>query len=119
MMTLSQLEALLKLKPDLKDQQNFVHTWLRKLHPGADDDWKRDAAKTEAFLERLLAYVRTLEPVHNSLKANVLYHKLAFDRSKGNYNKDLFLEYLKLPRRRITGPRPRPRATLPAASPST
>ncbi|CAN5442527.1 hypothetical protein BH11PLA2_BH11PLA2_15090 [soil metagenome] len=98
MMTLTQLEALLKLMPNLKDQQNFVHAWLRKLHPGADDDWKRDSAKTLAFLDRLLAYVRTLAPVHNSLKAHVLYHKLAFDRSKGLFNKELFLEYLALPR---------------------
>ena len=38
LMTLAQLEDLLKLKPELLNQTAFVTVYLPKLHPGADDD---------------------------------------------------------------------------------
>ena len=98
MMTQTQLEELLRLRPDLKDQGNYVWTRMQKLHPGHDEDWRRDPVKTEAYLERLLTYVRTLAPAHNALKAHVLYHRLAFDRTRGTYDRARFLEYLALPR---------------------
>jgi hypothetical protein len=98
MMTQAQLEELLTLRPELKDNRNYVNTRLAKLQPGADDNWRHDPAKTQAYLDRLLAYVRTLAPVHNSLKAHTIYQRLAFDRSRGTYNRDLFFEYLRLPR---------------------
>ena len=53
LMTLSQLEDLLKLKPELLNQTPFVTVYLPKLHPGADDDWKRDRTSTKAYLDRL------------------------------------------------------------------
>ena len=40
-----------------------------------------------------------LAPVHNALKAHVLYHRLAFDRAQGIHDKERFLAYLQLPRR--------------------
>ena len=97
-MTLTQLDDLLKIKPDVRNQVAFVQTYLTKLQPGADTDWRRDPAKTKAYLDRVLAFVRTLAPVHNSLKAHLLYHRLVLDRSQGMFDKALFLEYLKLPR---------------------
>ena len=39
-----------------------------------------------AYLDRLWAFVSTLEPVHNSLKAHVLYNRLVLDRSQGTYD---------------------------------
>src|SRR5439155_17012781 len=53
---------------------------------------------TRAYLDRLLAFARTLHPVHNPLKAHVLYHRLALDRAAGEYDRALLLEYLALPR---------------------
>jgi hypothetical protein len=98
-LTLAQMEELLKLRSAVLNQTAFVHTWLTKLQPNADEDWQHDSAKTQAYLHRLLGFVRRLAPVHNTLKAHVLYHQLVLDQSRGNLNKDLFLEYLKLPRR--------------------
>ncbi len=98
LMTLAQLDDLLKQRPKLLAETNFVNIYLTKLQPGADDDWRRDPAKTSAYLDRLLEFTRRLSPVFNSLKAHVLFHKLAFDRAHGKFDKVLFLEYLKLPR---------------------
>ena len=85
-MTHSQLDELLKLKPDLLNQSAFVNTYLTKLQPGADEDWKRDRKLTLAYLERLQKFADSLDPVHNPLKAHVLFHRLAFDRAQSEYN---------------------------------
>ena len=95
---LVQLEELLKLKADLLNQQNFVTTYLTKLQPGADEDWRHDQKLLEAFLNRLTAFANRLTPAHNTLKAHVLYHRLVLDQLRGQYDKDRLIEYLKLPR---------------------
>ncbi len=93
-----QLDELLKLKPDLRNQTHFVNAYLTKLHPPNDVDLNRDADAREAYLDRLWAFVKTLAPVHNSLKAHVLYHQLVHDRAKGVHDKDRFLAYIATPR---------------------
>ena len=97
-LTLAQLEELLGLKPDLLNQTAFVQTWLTKLQPGADEDWKHNRPQTLAYLERLQSFVSKLAPVENPIKAHVLYHRLAFDRAQGTYDRARFLAYLQLPR---------------------
>jgi len=94
----SQLDELLKLKPELLNQQPFVVAYLMKLQPGADLDWRHDKKELAAYLDRLMAFADRLDPVHNSLKAHILYHRLLLDRSQGVYNKERFLKYLALPR---------------------
>lgn len=98
-MTLTQLEDLLRLRPDLLNHSTFVQAWIIKLQPGADEDWRHDHNLTRAYLDRLLSFVMRLAPVHNPLKAHVLYHRLALDRAMGKFDRALFLEYLGLPRR--------------------
>jgi hypothetical protein len=97
-MTQAQLDELLKLRADLLNQAAFVQTYIAKLHPNADEDWRRVPALTQAYFERLWGFVSKLNASHNSLKSNVLYHWLVFDRSQGRYELARFLEYLKLPR---------------------
>lgn len=95
---LTQLEEALKLQPDLLNQQNFVVAYLTKLQPGDDEGWRHDPKLLEAYLNRLTVFANRLAPVHNSLKAHVLYHRLVLNQRRGQYNKDLLIEYLKLPR---------------------
>jgi hypothetical protein len=95
---LAQLEECLKLKPDLLNQTNFVNSYLPKLHPSDDVDWQHDAAANEAYLDRLWSFAQRLAPVHNSLKAHVLYHRLVLDRSRGIYDKQRLMTYIALPR---------------------
>src|SRR5262245_4656022 len=95
---LAQLEDLLKMKPELLTQQHFVVTYLLKLHPGPDEDWRHDPQALESYLDRLYTFAKRLVPAHNSLLGHVLYHRLVLDRFRGKYDKERFLEYLKLPR---------------------
>jgi hypothetical protein len=95
---LTQLEELLKARPELLNQQNFVNAYVAKLQPSPDEDWRHDKDILEAYLQRLQAFVDRLAPVHNSLKAHVLYQRLVLDRASGKYDKKKFLAYLKLPR---------------------
>ena len=94
-----QLEACLELKANLLNQTNFVNTYLSKLRPSSDVDWRNDPERYRAYLERLWPFVRRLAPVHNSLKAHVLYHRLVLDRSQGVYDKQRFMTYIRLPRK--------------------
>ncbi len=95
---LSQLNRCLKLMPKLLDNSSFIQTYLTKLRPGADANPKIDIREKQAYLDRLWDFVKRLAPAHNSLKAYILFRQLEFDLSQGENNKDLFLEYLKLPR---------------------
>jgi len=93
-----QMDEVLKRKADLIRDTNFVQQYIKKLQPNPDIDWQHDAKEKDAYLTRLLEFTRRLAPAHNSLKAHVLYHRLLTDRAAGKYDKDLFMEYLKLPR---------------------
>ena len=98
-MLLPQLDELAALHPALRNEKNFVNTYLAKLRPPDHVDWRHDSRAREAYLDRLWAFVEKLEPAHNSLKAHILHQRLAHDRASGLYDKGRFLEYLKLPRR--------------------
>ncbi len=95
---LSQLEECRRLMPELINDSTFIEAVVRKLQPSADVDWRHDRSEKEAYLGRLWKFVADLPPAHNSLKAHVLYHWLAHERSQGVYDKARFLSYLKLPR---------------------
>ena len=94
LLLLAQLDELLKLVPDLRNQQNFVNVYLTRLVPSDDVNWRQDPTALGAYLDRQWEFVATLAPAHNSLKAHVLYHQLLLDRSQGKYDQQKFLEYL-------------------------
>ena len=95
---LDQLLECRRLMPELGDQSYFVNQVLQRMQPGPDVDLEHDAAARERHLEALAAFTRTLSPVFNSLKAHVLYHRLAHDRAQGVFDDGRFREYLALPR---------------------
>ena len=97
-LTLAQLDDLLQKKPDLRNQTAFVNAYLSKLASEDEVDLETDAAARQAYFERVWAFVKTLEPAHNSLKANVLYGRLRHDQEMGIYDPVRFLDYVKLPR---------------------
>lgn len=94
-----QLDQCLQLDPTLIDNLNFVTTYLSKLRPRPDDDWRHNPKVRRAYLDRLWNFARDLPPVHNSIKASILYRRLEFDRSQGKYDTARFMAYIKLPRR--------------------
>jgi hypothetical protein len=54
---LAQLDEMLKLKPDLRNNANFVQVYVSKLAPSRDVDAQVDTAVREAYLDRLWAFV--------------------------------------------------------------
>jgi hypothetical protein len=95
---LSQLQECAVLMPKLRDQSAFVNIWLQRLSPSNDVNTAHNTAEKNAHLTRLWNFVRPLSATHNSLKAHILYQRLDFNRSQNDYDKDLFLQYIQLPR---------------------
>ena len=97
-LTIEQLEACQAKNRDLLNQSKFVNIYLSKLVPSADVAWRTNPGLKSRYLERLRNFVDRLGPVHNSLKAHVLYHQLLLDRSQNWRNLNNFERYLQLPR---------------------
>lgn len=97
-LTLAQMDELLQKKPDLRNHVTFVNAYLAKLAPADEIDLETDLTARQAYFERVWEFVKTLDPVHNSLKANVLYGRLLLDQKQGLYDEARFMEYVKLPR---------------------
>lgn len=98
LLLLNQLDDLAKQMPELLNNQNFINVYISRLQPNPDIDWKHDEKENLAHLERLWAFVSTLAPAYNSLKAHVLFERLSYDQKQGVYDKDRFMQYLKIPR---------------------
>lgn len=94
----SQLDECLRIMPELIDNSEFINTCLSKLAPDDDVDLRYDLTEKKAYLDRLWGYAKDLAPAHNSLKAHVLFQILDVNRRQGNYDHDLFMTYIRLPR---------------------
>ena len=97
-LTKPQLDQLLELDPKLLNSNIFIQNYLSRLAPSADLNPNEEPVEKSAWLNRQLLFVRSLPPSFNSLKANVLYHLLTHKRSLGEWDRELLLEYLALPR---------------------
>ncbi|MBU4460964.1 MAG: hypothetical protein KJ579_10380, partial [Verrucomicrobia bacterium] len=97
-LTLAQMDDLLQKSPVLRNQTAFVSAYLARLAPEDEAQLDTDAAAREAYYDRVWAFVKTLDPTHNSLKANTLYNRLRHDRKVGVLDRARFLEYIQLPR---------------------
>ena len=97
-LTKEQMDELAKLKPELKNYSTFVHNYLKRLRPASHINWEQNPENKGKYLDSLWSFVKDLKPSFNSLKANILLHKLNHGRSLDKYDEDLFIEYLKLPR---------------------
>ncbi|MCI5221987.1 MAG: hypothetical protein D3924_04785, partial [Candidatus Electrothrix sp. AR4] len=98
MLTIPQLEQCLKLEPELITQTNFINTYLSKLRPNNDVNWQTDKEEHAAYLQRLLDFTDRLPSAQNSLKANIIYNRLAFNLGQGLLDEALLLRYIQLPR---------------------
>ncbi len=108
-----QLEELAGLYPKLLGDESFVLTTLGKLRPGADVDLERDLVAKTQYLDRAWEFVAPLGSAFHSLKANLLHARLKHDLKSGEYDRERFLTYLKLPRPvHHVNPRYRERLTL-------
>ena len=95
---LAQLETLLAARPALLENRAFVETWLPRLAPPDGLDPDRDPAVRLAWLERLQTFADKLPPAFNTIKASVLFQRLAFDLKQNTPDAARLVAYLKLPR---------------------
>jgi hypothetical protein len=96
-LTLAQLAAVAALRPELAAHRGWVSAVIMRMRPPADVELALDARA--AYLEALWGFVAELPPVHNSLKAHVLWHLLDTARRRGApIDRERFLTYLALPR---------------------
>ena len=63
---LFQLDACRKLMPELSKNTKFINTYLGKLRPNDDINWRYDAKEERAYLDRLWALVGPLPPTQTS-----------------------------------------------------
>jgi len=97
-LTLKQLDELLANRPNLDGETDFVNIYLSKLRPSEDVNWVTDREQRREYLNRLKTFSSDLPATFNSLKANVLFQILQLNLKEENFDKELFLAYLKLPR---------------------
>lgn len=97
MLTLAQLEELGTRRPALLREEAYIAERITRI-PTPPGDFARDAATATAYYQQVWDFVKTLEPMHNSLKAGVLYNLLDHKRRVGPYDEELFRAYLALPR---------------------
>ncbi|MFT5471534.1 MAG: hypothetical protein ACI8UO_006669 [Verrucomicrobiales bacterium] len=97
-LTEAQLIEFAQKRPEVMRNENYIAERLIRMRPSDDVNWQFDPETKEAYLAEIWEFVTGLEPSLNSLKAHVLYHLLQTRRERGNYDRDLFLAYLMLPR---------------------
>jgi len=97
-LTRTELEAVRTAFPELGASESFVNAYLRCLRPNDDMDVGQQPEAWRRYLQSVDAYVDTLPPAFNSLKACVLFQLLQADRVAGQLDQQRFLRYLRLPR---------------------
>ena len=96
-LTRAQLEELGRRRPALLGEEAYVQERLARLTP-PDADLGNDHEAAARYFRELWDFAAALGPMHNSLKASVLYQLLDRQRRLGRYDADLFRAYLALPR---------------------
>ena len=97
-LTKSQMDELLQLEPSLINNTQYINAYLTKLAPSADTDTRFNLPERGKHLNRIHQFTERLTAAHNTLKANAIYNLLRFQQSQGQYDRGLFMSYLKLPR---------------------
>ena len=97
-LTMKELDRVARQVPAVADDNAFVDAKVARLRPGADSDPSQQPEVRLDYLRRVEAYVRTLPPSYNSMKAAAVYRLLEANLGVGHFDRELFLRYLQLPR---------------------
>lgn len=98
LLMLEQLRWLENQHPPLLEQGSFFSAVIARMRPGDAHYLLHHPEKKKAWLSETWEYVSSLSPVHNSLKAHILYHLLDHHRTQGEYPEQLLMAYLAIPR---------------------
>ncbi len=98
LLTLDELDEVAGQVPSIADDNAFVTARLNRLRCSGDQNINQQPKVRLEYLKRIEAYVRTLPPSFNSLKAAATYRLLEANLAESVYDRALFLRYLQLPR---------------------
>ncbi|KAF7724032.1 hypothetical protein EC973_001439 [Apophysomyces ossiformis] len=103
-LTISQMDELQSLIPEIVYAQNFVFTYMEKLVPSSyvgqqfhksfDIPWDDDADILKDYLDGLWQFASGLPDVYFSLKAAITFCKLRIGITRENYTESLLVQYL-------------------------
>ncbi|BCU77801.1 hypothetical protein [Luteolibacter sp. LG18] len=99
LLTVAQMDELVRLEPRLKGQASFVLRYLGALRPADPVALRTDRAVQAAYAKRCLEFTRTLSPALAGLHLAALESHLSLQRELGNYPQDDFLTLLAVPRK--------------------
>lgn len=97
-LTDEQLDNVAAGVPVVATNDIFIREKLLRMRANDDTDVSQQPAVRHAYLQRVDAYVTTLPPAWNSLKAATLYRLLESDLAAGRPDRERFVRYLNLPR---------------------
>ena len=97
-----------KAVPEIAASNQMVAQVLLRLRPSDDEDMRQQPKVRADYLERVDAYVTTLPDAFISLKAATLYQRLQLDLTRGEFDRENFLRYLRMPRTSQIVPEPKP-----------
>lgn len=97
-LTLDELRKVASQIENVAADNRFVTETLSRLHPDSDSDPSQQQQVRIDYLTRVEAYVRTLPPSYNSMKASAIYRLLEANLARGVFDRELFMRYLELPR---------------------
>lgn len=96
-LTLTQLDKLKKSIKRLTSNDQFVAAYMKRVFT-EKIRLQKDPHKKYSGLKNVWEFVSTLPESQNSIKIHLLYDLLKTGRKVGNYDKQLFIEYLKIPK---------------------
>lgn len=96
MLTLEQLDQLSEKTPSLLGNDKYVREYLTRLLP-RDGESVQDSAVLLPYLTRLKEFTDRLPASQLNLKALVVGNLLKFKLSQGQFDKALFVDYLRYP----------------------
>ncbi len=97
-LSLEELKAVATALPETKFQDAMVQQTLMRLRPSADEDMWQQPTVHRDYLERIDDYISTLPDAYLSLKAATVYQRLQLNLQFDQFDKPLFLRYLRMHR---------------------
>ncbi len=97
-LSLEELKAVATAVPETQFQDAMVQQTLVRLRPSADEDMWQQPTVHRDYLQRIDAYINTLPDAYLSLKAATVYQRLQLNLQFDQFDKPLFLRYLRMHR---------------------
>ncbi|KAK2949062.1 putative Actin-binding protein [Blattamonas nauphoetae] len=101
-LSLTQMQALLKEFPRIREDSAFVTQYLQRLVPTSEVDVDRDIEAQTEYYTKLWSFALTLSVGQTDIKLGLMHSCLDFDWKQHVPNKARFDEYIKIPQQGVS-----------------